>query len=168
MFVPFETLSPTSRIWVYQSNRSLSPGEVEYAETRLRDFTDRWAVHGSLLPCSFAVKYNQFVVLAADEEQQNTSGCSIDSSVRELKDLEQSLGIDLFDRNRIAFLLDGKVELLPLSELKEKFSGGMLDEATLTFNNLVTTKADLESNWLVPAHKTWLKRYIANALAKEK
>ena len=112
--------------------------------------------------------YDQFIILAADETHETPSGCSIDSSVRVLKSLEQDLGVRLFDRNLIAFKSDGGIDLIPLQDLKQKFQDGILNQGTLTFNNVVSTKSDLDHAWLAPACKTWLKRYIPNELAKVK
>jgi hypothetical protein len=168
MFVPFESMPPASRIWIFQANRPLSPSETQTAEARLRQFTEEWSVHGTPFETSFSIRDNQFIVLAADERQQNASGCSIDSSVRALKDLEQHFGIDLFDRNLVAFEADGKVVTVPLKDLKEKFHTGILTSETLTFNNVVSTKADLDTHWLVRAGETWLRRYIPNTLEKVK
>jgi hypothetical protein len=168
MFVPFDTLPPASRIWIFQANRPFSSNELVRVEETLRLFTNEWAAHGSPLKTSFAVKYDQFIILAADETHESPSGCSIDSSVRILKSLERELGIQLFDRNLIAFKSSGVIELTPINELKQKFQDGTLKEETLTFNNVVTTKSALDREWLVPAGSTWLKRYITNELAKVK
>lgn len=166
MYVPFESLPPTSRVWIYQSNRPFNDREVETLTARLRNFTDAWNVHGMPLNMSFRIEHNQFIMLAADEGEQSASGCSIDSSVRALKEIEQSLGVALFDRNQIAFKKEDAVLTIPLARLNEYFASGILDEDTLTFYNLVNTKSQLEHEWLVPVKATWLKRYISNPLAK--
>ena len=168
MFIPFESLPSSSRIWIFQSDRPLTPEQLPKAETRLRQFTDEWSVHGVPLETSYTIKFNQFIILGADETRQNTSGCSIDSSVRVLKEIEGDLGNDLFNRNLVAFMSDGRVTIVPLKEIKQNFQDGILNAETLTFNNLVSTKGDFEKNWLVPAGETWLKRYIPNPLEKVK
>ncbi len=166
MFVPFESLPPTSRVWIFQADRPFAKEERADIDRRLRAFTEEWSVHGVPFDTSFTVKFDQFVILAADETEQMASGCSIDSSVRTLKDLEASLGISLFERNRVAFQTKEGIHLVPVSQLKEKFSDGTLSADTLTFNNLVATKVDLEQRWIVPAAETWLKRYIPDTVAK--
>lgn len=168
MFVPFSSLPPHARVWIFQGDRPFTARELEIIEERLRGFSDEWGVHGTPFKTSFRIEYAQFIVLAADESQMQASGCSIDSSVRVLKELEQTLGISLFDRNLVAFKTNGSVTLVPVSKLKEKFADGTLNEDTLTFNNLVSRKADFESGWLVAAGTTWLRRYIPNLLAKVK
>lgn len=168
MFIPFTNLPAASRIWIFQASRALTAGELAGVESKLRGFCEEWAVHGLPLETSFTVKFDQFIVLAADEGRQSASGCSIDSSVRVLKDIEQFLGIQLFERNQVAFKTEKGILFVPFQELKQKFQAGILKEDTLTFNNLVDTKAAFEKNWLVPAGETWVKRYIPNPLAKVK
>lgn len=168
MFVPFENLPLRSRVWVFQSNRPFTAEELKSADLKLRAFTDEWAVHGNPFETSYSIRYNQFIILAADESAQSASGCSIDSSVRVLKALEQLFGVRLLDRNNVAFLQSDEVTLVPLQDLKQKFKDGILNEDSLAFNNLVATRQELEESWLAPAGQTWLKRYILNPLAKVK
>lgn len=166
MFVPFESLPPNARVWIFQADRPFAREERAGILKHLRAFTDEWSVHGMPLDTSFTVVFDQFIVLAADETEQTASGCSIDSSVRALKELGASLGINLFERNQVAFKNRDAVILVPLQQLKDKFSSGILNGDTLTFNNLVATKAEFDQRWIVPAAETWLKRYIPDSVAK--
>ena len=168
MYVPFTSLPPSSRIWIFQANRPLTAEERKFAEAGLRQFTEGWTVHGAPLDASFDIRYDQFIILAADESRMSASGCSIDSSVRVLKEIEGKLGIDLFDRNQVAFLIAGRVQLISLTNLKEKFRDGTLNQETLTFNNLTSSKVTFEESWLGPASNTWLRRYLGHELAKVK
>lgn len=160
MYVPFDLISPQSRIWIYQSARKFTPGEEEIIAAHLQAFTQGWAAHGQGLKTSFDIRYNQFIILAADESHYGASGCSIDSSVRAIKEIEQQLGLDLFDRNRVAFKDGHTVTLITLQDLKQKYAEGIWNEASLTFNNLVSEKGQLETVWIIPAGNTWLKRYV--------
>ncbi|HEU5148825.1 MAG TPA: hypothetical protein VFT90_18985 [Chryseosolibacter sp.] len=166
MFVPFESLPSTARVWIFQSTRPFTDDEAGQITARLKSFTDEWNVHGMPLKTSFLIEHRQFIILAADEREQTASGCSIDSSVRILKELEQSLGLTLFDRDLVAFKPAEDILMIPLANLKENFANGTLDADMLTFYNLVNTKGQLESEWLVPSKNTWLKRYIPKPLAK--
>jgi hypothetical protein len=106
---------------------------------------------------SFDIRYNHFIILAANDQ---ASGCSIDSSVRAIKEIGSAIGVDLFDRTQVAFKEKEEIVLLKLAELKQKFESGLWNEQTSTFNNLVDTKAALADNWVVAAGTTWLKRYL--------
>jgi hypothetical protein len=169
MYVPFDQLPDHSRIWIYQSNRTLTPQEKQQASTALRSFCENWTAHQQMLKTSFSIEHDQFIILATDEDYHQPSGCSIDSSVRALKELQASLGLDLFDRTKVAFLVDGRVVTHPLPRLKAIFEAGELGSDTLTFDNLVPSRGDLARRWKVAVEKTWLVKYLPNsALASEK
>ena len=99
---------------------------------------------------------------AASPVGRKASGCSIDDSTRTLRDIGNAIHQDLFKRDIVLFRLGDKVESFRLSELKNLFKAGIWNENTLTFNTLVVDKKHLESDWLIPAKSTWLKRYIVN------
>jgi len=163
MFIPFESLPDHSRIWIYQSNRKFSASEKDIIAQELLLFTEQWQVHGQPMKTSFKMYFDQFIILAADEGFNAASGCSIDGSVRILKTLGTQFNIDFFDRDKVAFKKDeNNILLFPLSALKEKFSQGVWEKDTLTFNNLIATKGDIEKGWIATAGSTWLKRYVAH------
>jgi hypothetical protein len=160
MFVPFEKIHDDSRIWIYQANRKLNSEESKIISQVLLAFTEGWLVHGNPMRASFDLRFDQFVILAADEKASTPSGCSIDDSVRTLKKLGAELKIDFFDRTMIAFKKDEHVFTVSTSDLKGKLKDGEWDQTTLVFNNLVGLKGDLSRTWLAPAGSTWLKRYL--------
>jgi hypothetical protein len=112
------------------------------------------------MQASFDIRFNQFVILAADEDVNSASGCSIDDSVRTFKKLESELKIDFFDRTQVAFRKSDEVFLIPTSDLKNKLSEGVWNQDTTVFDNLVASKGELEKSWQKAAGATWLKRYL--------
>jgi hypothetical protein len=160
MFVPFETIAPSSRIWIYQSIRKFTGEEVEIITGILKTFTATWAAHGQPLQSSFDIRYDQFIILAANESFNATSGCSIDESVRVIKEIDSQIGAELFDRQYVAFKQGESVMLLHHTVLKQKYSEGIWNEATPAFNNLVSVKSQLEGDWIIPAGKSWVRRYV--------
>lgn len=151
---------PSSRVWIYQSNRLLTMGEALEAEEILQSFTAKWLSHNVPVKGAAHIFFGQFIILMADETQTGVGGCSTDSSVRVIKELEQKFGIQLFDRTTLAFVIKDKVELLPMSQLNYAVSNGFIGPDTLYFNNVVLTKAELESNWLIPVKDSWLAKRI--------
>lgn len=160
MFAEFDSLPETSRVWVYQSTRKLEDVEVRTISQALNSFTQQWAAHGQPLKSSFKIFYHQFIVLAADESFNEASGCSIDDSVHIVKEIDQTFRLNLFDRTDIAFLKDEHVVIIKLNELSQALAAGIWNQNTLFFNNVVAVKGALQTNWLVPAANTWLKRYL--------
>jgi len=151
---------PESRVWVYQSSRLFSLGEAFEVEDILKQFTGSWLSHGTPVKGAAYLFFGQFIVLMADETASGVSGCSTDTSVRLIKDIEQRFGVTLFDRLSLAFIVKDKVELLPLSQLPYAAENGFVNGDTLYFNNLVQTKAELESNWIIPVKNSWLAKKI--------
>lgn len=161
MFFSFDSLPPYSRIWIYQADRKLTDKEKERVCADFQAFCDGWEAHGQPLKTSFQLFLNQFLILAVDEGVLHASGCSIDGSVRVLKNL-QTQGINFLDHAKVAFLIDGKIKLYSRLELKPMFSSGYLTAQSITFNNLVATKSELEVQWKIPVEKSWMAKYLAN------
>ena len=153
--------NPDSRVWIYQSPRLFSLSEALEIERMLEDFTSQWKSHGSPVKGAAYLFFGQFIVLMADETATGVGGCSTDSSVRAIKDIEKQFAVDMFDRTGLAFVVKDKVQLLPLSQLPYAVQNGFINGDTLYFNNLVQTKQELESNWIVPVKKSWLSRKIS-------
>lgn len=165
MELDFQKLLPqdfdnSSRVWIYQANRRFLLSEVLAAEELLNGFVSKWNAHGSSVKGFATIFFGQFVVLIADETQTGVSGCSTDSSVRIIKDLEQQFNISLFDRQLLAFIKNDKVELLPLSQMQYAVEKGFIKPDTLYFNNTVQTKFELEQNWIIPAKESWLNKRV--------
>jgi hypothetical protein len=149
---------PDSRVWVYQSSRLFTIGEALEIEEQLKKFSSIWLSHGSPVKGAGYLFFGQFIILMADEKATGVSGCSTDSSVRLIKDIEQKFGVNMFDRTTLAFVVKDKVQLLPLSQLQYAADNGFINADTLYFNNLVQTKDELEKNWIVPVKESWLAK----------
>jgi hypothetical protein len=162
----FSELSPLSRVWVYQSDRTLTESEVSEIQLLSAAFVSHWTAHGSMLMASADVFYCRFLVLVADENQVLASGCSIDKSVAFVKDLEKYFSLNLLDRMNIAYLENNELRTFPFQELENLAEAGVITPDTLVFNNLVKTLSELKHNWIVKISNTWLgNRLPANSQA---
>lgn len=160
MFIPFEELNAQSRVWIYTGSRALTEAEGKLAEQMLHSFCEQWSAHGQPLQTSFKVEKNQFIAMALDENFESPSGCSIDSSVGVLRKIQIATGVDFLDRSKIPFLLNDSVELIPLSELKARFSNTQLTSESLVINSLSATKGEWGGSMIIPAKKSWLVKYL--------
>jgi hypothetical protein len=155
-----ENFHPDSRVWVYQCSRIFSLGEALDIEKKLEEFTTTWKSHGTPVKGEAHLFFGQFIVLLADETATGVSGCSTDSSVRLIKEIEQQYQVNMFDRTTLAFVVKEKIQLLPLSQLQYAVENGFVNADTLYFNNLVQTKEELENNWIIPVKESWLNKRI--------
>ena len=160
MWVKFEELPDHSRLWVYQASRPLSASDAAEVEASLKTLCEEWKAHGHDLHASFLLQHQQFILLAVDESREGASGCSIDGSVRYLKEMQSRTGVDFFDRTRITFLEGDQVVTYAMNELKQLFADGKLSASSLTFNNAITTKGELKDRWKVAVEKSWLAKYL--------
>lgn len=154
--------SDSSRVWIFQSNRAFSEREEEEMNEQLQNFYMQWKSHGDEVKGWAKILLNQFVVVLADVKPEDMGGCSTDSMMRVIKSFEKQYQVDLFDRQTITFLVKGKAEPLPLQQVKYALENGYIETDSLLFNNLVDTKAKLQSEWLVPLNKSWLWNRIVN------
>lgn len=160
MFIPFEQLPEESRVWIYQADRFLSKPELTQLSEKLETFIKGWESHGNELHASFQVVEDLFLIIALNERIHPASGCSIDKSVSLIKELEQAVGVNFFDRTKIALNNNQQIALVSLPDVKKRIEEGLLTKQTVVFNNLIEFKRDLAKNWRVPAEKTWLARYF--------
>jgi hypothetical protein len=154
------SFSPDSRVWIYQSGRLFGIAEALAIEGMLNVFSLDWKSHGDPVKGAGYLFFGQFIVLMADEKATGVSGCSTDSSIRLIKEIEKQFGVTLFDRNSLAFVIKDKLQLLPLSQLQYACDNGFIQPGTLYFNNLVQTKEELEKNWIIPVRESWLNKRV--------
>ena len=147
---------PNSRVWVYQSNRLFMLSEAFDVEDMLKEFVAGWNSHGTPVKGEAHLFFGQFIVLLADETATGVSGCSTDTSVRLMKEIEKKFNVNLFDRTSLAFVIKDKIQLLPLAQVSYAVENGFITGDTLYFNNLVDTKLALETKWIIPVKDSWL------------
>jgi hypothetical protein len=150
-----------SRVWVYQSSIKFSINEALEIEELLKGFTRLWHSHGVKVKGGAYLFFGQFIILMADETATGISGCSTDSSVRLIKDIEQKFRVNMFERTALAFIVKEKIEILPLSQLQYAVENSFILGDTLYFNNLVQTKEELENKWIIPVKESWLAKKIS-------
>jgi hypothetical protein len=75
--------------------------------------------------------------------------------------MENIFNVQLLDRQLLAFFIKDKVQLLPFSQLSFGVTSGFILPDTLYFNNTVSTKTELENNWIIPVKDSWLASRIA-------
>ncbi|MEE9371733.1 MAG: hypothetical protein V3V00_01640 [Saprospiraceae bacterium] len=157
----FNSLSDSSRVWIYRSDRKLAPNETIQVSKWIEQFINQWTAHNHTLKAHGSVYHDRFIVILLDEESSaQASGCSIDSQVRFVKDVGESLKIDFFDRLHFDFIIDNKVITIHKDEVQPKISSGDIDKNILVLNHLVKTKSQFINEWSVPLSESWHQRLI--------
>ncbi|WP_404812692.1 ABC transporter ATPase [Capnocytophaga canimorsus] len=160
MFVAFNELPETARVWIYQSNRSFTSEEIIEIENQLKTFLAHWSAHGSGLESSFELRYNRFIVIAVNQEVHQASGCAIDEQVRFIQQLEKQYQVDLLDKMNVSYKQGEYIAYKNLSDFKKMAKERAVSANTIVFNNLVTNKYEYEHFWEVPMSESWHSRFI--------
>ena len=165
MNLHFQDLMPqdfadNSRVWIYQSNRQFTLSEALQIDELLSSFTSTWKSHGADVKGFARLLFGQFIILMADETATGVSGCSTDSSVRLIKNIEQDFNVNLFDWQTLAFVIKERLQLFHLNQLNYAIDNDLISPDTLYFNNTIQTKQELIHHWIIPIKDSWLvKRY---------
>ena len=158
-FIP-EDFSPSSRVWIYQSSRLFSISEALEIEDMLNEFLERWNTHGTPVKGYANMLFGQFIILMADETAAGVSGCSTDSSVKLIKQIEETFKVDMFNRQSLAFVVKDTIQTIPLAQLNYALENNFITPDTIYFNNVVLDKASFLAKWMLPVKESWLASRI--------
>ncbi|MUP45678.1 ABC transporter ATPase [Gramella sp. BOM4] len=160
MLVPFESLPDSSRVWIYQANRSFTEQEVQEISSKLDAFIEKWTAHGAELKASYDIKYRRFITLALDQQLNAASGCSIDASVHFIQKLEKEYEVDLLDKMNVSYKQGEFIAYKSLADFRKMAKQRAVSANTIVFNNLVNNKAEYLNDWEIPASESWHKRFL--------
>jgi len=160
MIVDFKTMPDDSRIWIYQSNRDFNESEIEIINDKTTSFLDNWQAHGKDLECSYSIIDKRFIIIAVNESFNPIGGCSIDFSLQLIKDISNTIGIDLLNRLVVNLKIDNRLESLSLSDLKNKIKDGDFSPETIIFNTAINSKSELLNNFEIDIRSSWLSKFI--------
>ena len=156
----FTHLPAGSRVWIYQADRAFATTESEAIAASISQFVSQWLAHKAKVIGDGALLYERFVVLVADEEKLQVSGCSIDSTVRFIKELGAKYNVNFFDRFYTCYWDQNQVQGSDFETFKSQFAAGTLTDETIVFNNLVNTIQGLQNQWQVPLSKSWQSKFL--------
>ncbi|MBC6427359.1 MAG: hypothetical protein GDA51_13040 [Ekhidna sp.] len=160
MLIEFDNMPDDARLWIYQAGIVLNEENLSLVRKCTEQFLSQWQAHGQDLKSAFKIEYDRFLIISVDESFNQASGCSIDSSVRLIQTLEKELGLSFMTTDRIAFLLEGSIELFHFNKLKEKIAHRLIGPETKVFDHTVRNVSEFRRKWLVPVSQTWVNRYF--------
>ena len=161
MLVPFDQLPEEARIWIYPSDRPFRSDEILQLEQALSDFLAQWTAHNQSLEAGFVLPHDRFIVIGINQETAHASGCSIDSSVRFIQELEEKFEIVLLDKMNVTFKQGDYFVHKQLSDFRKMAKSKSVTKETIVFNNLVDTKNDYKNNLEIPAEQSWHGRFMS-------
>ena len=166
MLTSLSSLSDSSRIWIFPADRKLTSIEATELLSILDDYLKDWKAHGIPVLASRELRYDQFLLIAADPDETAPSGCSIDDMTRAIKMLSQKFGVDFFNPMKVFYKVGDVVRVVSRSEFKKLAQEGAVNEETTVFDNSRTSLQELRTGkWELPAGDSWHKTFFSAVAA---
>jgi hypothetical protein len=160
MLVNFEELPEESKVWIYPSNRKFYPNEISEIEAKLKGFVENWKQKDDNFKASYRFLYNRFLIIVADDENATLTNTDIDLSVSFILELQKMYNVELLDRMNICFKQGDYIQYKELKDFKKLLKNRAVTGKTIIFDNLITSKTDLENHWEVPIEDSWYNRFL--------
>jgi hypothetical protein len=156
MLTSIERLPGSSRIWIFPASRRLSPSESAELLATMDAYLADWKAHGAPVQAARELRYDQFLVVAADPDVASPGGCSIDDLTRAIKSLSAKFGVDFFGAMKVFYKEGDEVHVTTRSGFKS-----IGEPETIVFDNSITTLAELGAEkWELPASESWHKALL--------
>lgn len=154
--IPFSELPDDARLWVFGTDRALDEAEERRLLDAVDHFLENWKAHGRPLDAAREWRHGRFLLVAVDESTAPPSGCSIDSMVHLLKELEEDLGVTLVDNAPVWFRDGDGVRRASRADFLARAREGVVNLDTPVFDNTVMRVGSLrEGEWERPARESW-------------
>jgi len=145
-----QDFSPTSRIWYYLADRTFDGTESDYIQSKIDEFvTVHWKSHGAKLNATGILLHNQLIALSVDDNSFGASGCSIDSSVKLIKELGTELKVDFFNRMYVLIFNGEETQRVHISDLSNYKDWNLL-------NPIVTSVQDAQEKGIITVSESEL------------
>jgi hypothetical protein len=144
-----------ARVWIYQASRFLSEQEMDLVQQESSAFVTQWSSHGAQLDATIELIHSRILVIAADEQQAQASGCGIDKSVHFVKELGSKIGVDFFNRTIVLYLKDGMLCDVPLHEFWALRKALIISDDTVVIDTTIRTVGALRSGFQKPFSSSW-------------
>ena len=152
-------LPSEARVWIFAAERSLTEPEQVQLLSEVDRFIDQWGAHDTPLTAGCELRYDRFLFVAVDQRKAGPSGCSIDALVRQMKVLEQDLGVELVNHTPVLFRQGTAIVRVPREEFAELATAGDVDSETTVFDNSVASLGEVRAGrWETRAGDSWHAR----------
>jgi hypothetical protein len=155
-----ETFSPSSKVWLFTSNKMLNESEQLSIQIDIDTFCAHWDSHGVVLKASGFILFSRILMLVVDESFHPISGCSMDKSVAFIKNIETKYKISLFDRLLQSALIENQWQTNSTAVWSEKLKSNEINLDTVFIDTLVNNLYDAQSSLTKKLGDFWLKRVI--------
>ncbi len=151
MYKNFKLFSDEAKVLIFPSSRNLYPQEIEQLNREIPLFL----AESFELDLGYQLKYKRFLIFYI-EDNISFSADNHEELVNYILNLEKRLSISLLDKVNVCFKQGNHVQRKEMNEFKALIKNRGVSKKTIVFNNLITSKAELDHCWETPASESWI------------
>ncbi len=155
MLVGFNTLSETSKVLIYPSNRKFYKDEFPVFIEKVSQFLNKFRD----IDACFKIKYNRFILFFISDETPLTLEQN-NELVTFVQSLENEFKVTLLDKVNVCFKQGEYVQMKEITDFKKLIKNKGVSKKTIVFDNLINTKEEYENYWELPADESWISHFF--------
>jgi uncharacterized protein YhbP (UPF0306 family) len=160
MIVDFNNIPNWCKIWIFPSSRKFYDEEMTVLNELITLFLDNWSLEYHTINCAFEIKYNRFIILTADDTDHKLNLKAHNDIAAFILELENKFEVTLLDKINVCYKQGEFVQYKDLIEFKQLMKNNSVSAKTIVFDNMITTKEELEENWEINITDSWLGRFL--------
>lgn len=148
-----------ARLWIFSLIETIEGEKRVKLSSELDSFLMQWHAHGAQVSGGYEFFEDRFIILAADQERTEVSGCSIDSMQKEVRRLLAELGAPPADPSWVFYRNGGRIEAADRDEFARLVAAGEVSAETPVFDTSIQTLEQYRSGrWELPMAQSWHAR----------
>ena len=154
--VTFDRLPDSARFWVFPTRRPLTAEESNIFLDKVDRFMQEWVSHQMEVTVARDWKYDQFLLIGADEREVDISGCSNDSLFRAVKAIHATMDLAYPETSLVYFRDGDKIQTVTRDQFRDYVKMGVVNENTIVFNNTLQSLEDYRKGlWETSMKHSW-------------
>jgi len=160
MFIPYNKIEDDSRCWIYQVDKKITSLEKKFIEKKIRYFCENWTSHNVPVKSSFIIDLDYYILLFADEQHTNISGCAIDEQRKIIEKISEELKIKISTYNRIGVFINNKLIFLSKKEIIDRINKYEMSSNSEIINITIKNKKEYQKKWIRTIKESWMKNIL--------
>ncbi|RXP44517.1 ABC transporter ATPase [Lutibacter sp. HS1-25] len=160
MIIDFNEIPAWCKLWVFPSSRKFYDQEISSITETLEAFLNSWTSNNEPIKSAYQLKYERFIIIAVDNSETSLSLKAHDQLSLFILELEKKLDVILLDKINVCYKQGEFVQYKDLIEFKKLMTNKSVSEKTIVFDNMITTKEELENDWEINITDSWLGRFL--------
>lgn len=158
MIVDFKEVPNWCKLWVFPSSRKFYEQEIPAIKESIEAFLNNWTNEGQALNSAYELKYDRFIIISVDNSEISLSIEAHDALSIFIQSLEKELAVILLDKINVCYKQGEFVVYKDLIEFKKMMKNKGVSAKTTVFDNMITTKEELQDHWEINIMDSWLGR----------